>query len=121
MSGQNFYFGDNVNMHGGTGHTGFVKGQVAAANVTGAAASTDLQAAVQHLLQVVEELRDRLPAAEGEVLDDYLPAITADTATVPPQARHRALYAVAGIAATVGALGQPVVEAVNKVLELLAA
>jgi len=38
---------------------------------------------------------------------------------VQPQERHRALMAVAGIAATVGTLGQPVLEAVNRILRLV--
>ncbi|GGV78026.1 MULTISPECIES: hypothetical protein [Streptomyces] len=38
---------------------------------------------------------------------------------VPPQQRHRALTAVAGIAATVGAVGRPVAEAVDRVLSLI--
>ncbi|MEE4595516.1 DUF6232 family protein [Streptomyces sp. DSM 41524] len=58
ISPKNYYFGDNVNMHGGS-------------------------------------------------------------ATTPAQERHRALMAVAGIAATVGTVGQPVIDAVNKILELL--
>lgn len=40
-------------------------------------------------------------------------------AGAPPENRHRALLAVAGIAATVGTVGEPVLEAVNRILELL--
>ncbi|MFB7913764.1 DUF6232 family protein [Streptomyces sp. NPDC056061] len=41
------------------------------------------------------------------------------SATSAPQERHRALIAVATIASTVGTLGQPVADAVDKVLGLL--
>jgi hypothetical protein len=118
MSGGNSYhFGDNVNMHGGHGNTGIVRNQVVSA---GSPASPALESAVQELLQLVEELRDRIPPASAQALDDSLPEISAD-GTAPPQVRHRALLAVAGIAATVGAVGQPVLDAVNKILGLLGA
>ncbi len=115
MSGDNYYFGDTVNMHGGRGNTGIVKHQAAPAD---AAVSPALQQAVAELLRLVQELRASVPPASAQALDDSLPDITADAA-VPPQQRHRALLAVAGIAATVGAVGQPVVEAVNRILALL--
>ncbi|GGZ15449.1 hypothetical protein [Streptomyces poonensis] len=118
MSGDTYYFGDNVNMHGGTHNTGIVKNQWAAADT--AAASPELQEAVQELRRLIDDLRGRLPSASAQALDDSLPAVTAD-ATVPPQDRHRALMAVAGIAATVGAIGQPVLDAVNHILQLLGA
>ncbi|WP_435611611.1 hypothetical protein [Streptomyces sp. bgisy159] len=115
MSGTNYYYGDNVNMHGGSGNTGMIKNQAPA---PAAPASPELQAAVQELLDLLSELRPRIPAASAQALDDSVPGITADPAA-PAQERHRALLAVAGIAATVGAVGQPIVEAVNRVLELL--
>nr|WP_257101737.1 hypothetical protein [Streptomyces sp. alain-838] len=59
-----------------------------------------------------------MPPASARSIDDCLPDITTAPG-VQPQQRHRALMAVAGIAATVGAVGQPVVEAVNSVLALL--
>ncbi|MFD8213865.1 hypothetical protein ACFV2U_09085 [Streptomyces sp. NPDC059697] len=116
MSGDNFYFGDNVNMHGGTGNTGMVKNQVVAPN--SAAGSAELEAAVGELLRLVEQLRGQVAPVSAQAIDDSLPAISSDGST-PPQERHRALLAVAGIATTVGVVGQPVIEAVNKILELL--
>ncbi|MEU1177373.1 hypothetical protein ABZ464_06940 [Streptomyces sp. NPDC005820] len=116
MSTHNYY-GDNVNMHGGSGNVGMIKNQGAAA---AAPASPELEAAVQELLALLREVRPQIPAASAQALDESLPALTAD-ATAPAQERHRALLAVAGIAATIGAVGQPVLEAVNRVLELLAA
>ncbi|MCX4730732.1 hypothetical protein [Streptomyces sp. NBC_01363] len=118
MSGDSYYFGDNVNMHGGRGNTGIVKNQAVAADA--AAVSPALQSAVEELLQLVEELRDRVPPASAQAIDESLADISADDGA-PPQDRHRALMAIAGIAATVGVVGQPVLDAVNKILELLGA
>ncbi|MFJ2174572.1 hypothetical protein ACIOHE_16890 [Streptomyces sp. NPDC087851] len=118
MSGDSYYFGDNVNMHGGQGNTGIVKNQVAATD--SATVSPALRSAVEELLQLVGELRDRVPPASAQSIDDSLPDISA-APDAPPQDRHRALMAVAGIAATVGVVGQPVLDAVNKILELLGA
>ncbi|OIK00103.1 hypothetical protein [Streptomyces colonosanans] len=114
MSGDNYYFGDNVTMHGGTGNTGIVKNQVAPVEPVPPA----LESAVAELRRLVEVLREQVPSASAQAIDDSLPVITAD-ATAPAQDRHRALMAVAGIAATVGAVGQPVLEAVNRILGLL--
>ncbi|MFB6958718.1 hypothetical protein ACFCYB_17190 [Streptomyces sp. NPDC056309] len=116
MSGDNYYFGDNVTMHGGRGNTGIVKNQAPPADTP--AVSPDLQAAVEELVQLVRELRGSVPPASAQAIDDTMPDITADPAA-PPQERHRALMAIAGIAATVGAVGRPVAEAVNRILELL--
>ncbi|MDQ0599857.1 hypothetical protein QF037_004202 [Streptomyces canus] len=112
MSGDHYYFGDNVNMHGGMGNTGIVKHQVPAAD------TASLVDAVAELRGLIESLRDQVPAASAQALDDSLPAIRADASALP-QDRHRALMAVAGIAATIGAVGQPVLEAVNRVLGLI--
>ncbi|KUL28346.1 hypothetical protein [Streptomyces regalis] len=116
MSGDNNYYGDSVNMYGGMGNTGIVKNQVTAADP--AAVSPALQEAVEELRRLVELLRDQVPAASAQAIDDSLPAIRTDADTAP-QDRHRALMAVAGIAATVGAVGQPVLDAVNRILGLL--
>ncbi|MET8560277.1 hypothetical protein ABZV75_06590 [Streptomyces flaveolus] len=118
MSSDSFYFGDNVNMHGGRGNTGIIKQQV---TPDGAAAMPPaLLDAIQELLQLVGELRDKVSTPSAQAIDDVLPVIRAD-GSAQPQERHRALMAVAGIAATVGAVGQPVIEAVNKILELVGA
>ncbi|WP_405948775.1 hypothetical protein OG588_21875 [Streptomyces prunicolor] len=115
MSGNNFYFGDNVNMHGGTGNTGIAKHQTPAGPPS---VDPALQAAVEELRRLVETLRGQVPAASAQAIDDSLPALTTDPGAAP-QDRHRALMAVAGIAATVGAVGQPALEAVNRILSLL--
>ncbi|MFF3860595.1 hypothetical protein [Streptomyces sp. NPDC002209] len=118
MSGDNYYFGDNVNMTGGTGNTGMVKNVGAPAADPGP--DPDLRAAVEELRRLIEQLRAELPPASAQVLDAALPAATGE-APVPAQSRQSALMSIAGIAAVVGPLGQPIVEAVARILDLLAA
>ncbi|HEY9329520.1 MAG TPA: hypothetical protein VIS09_15005 [Streptomyces sp.] len=111
--------GDNVNMYGGTGNTGIQNNHFAPAGA--APVSPELQQAVRELLGLIGELRAQLPPASARVLDDNLPALTGEPDAQAPEERHRALLAVAGIAATVSTVGEPVVEAVKKVLALLGA
>ncbi|MEU1008310.1 hypothetical protein [Streptomyces sp. NPDC005890] len=113
MSGNNYYYGDNVNMYGGQGNQGIVKNQAAAVGQDPA-----LVAALAELHRMIAELRAQVPAASARLLDESLPALSTDAA-VPAQERHRALMAIAGIAATVGAVGQPVAQAVQAVIGLL--
>lgn len=116
MSGDNYYFGDNVTMHGGRNNTGIVKNQAPSAGA--AETSPALREAIGQLRQLVEELREQVPAASAQAIDDSLPSIEGD-GSVQPQERHRALMAVAGIAAAIGTLGRPVLEAVNRILRLV--
>ncbi|CAM5703916.1 MULTISPECIES: hypothetical protein [Streptomyces] len=115
MSGNNYYYGDNVNMYGGQGNQGIVKTQAG----TGAAGlDPALVAALAELHRQIGELRARVPAPSAQLLEESLPALSAEAA-VPAQERHRALMAIAGIATTVGAVGRPVTEAVQAVIGLL--
>ena len=122
MSGdQHYYFGsgDHVTMHGGSGNVVGVERVVD--RITPVEEQPQaVQEALRELLALVRELRAQVPPVSAGALDDSLPALRAE-ADVQPQERHRALLAVAGIAATIGALGVPVIEAVNKVLELMGA
>ena len=104
--------GDYVEMHGGSGNTGIDK------RTTVQQLPPEAQAALGELLARVVELRTQLSPAGAETVDAALPALRPDAA-VGPQQRRSALYAVLGIAATAGALGVPIVDGVNKVLELL--
>ncbi|WP_031082222.1 DUF5955 family protein [Streptomyces sp. NRRL WC-3549] len=115
MSGDNYHFGDSVSMYGGTGNQGVVHNTFGSSG--GEAASPALHEAVQELLRLLGELREQLPPADARMLDDSLPALTDGSGA--PEERHRALMAVAGIAASVSTVGGPVVEAVRKVLDLL--
>ncbi|WP_433451822.1 hypothetical protein ACQPXS_26870 [Streptomyces sp. CA-142005] len=114
MSGTNYYYGDNVNMYGGQGNQGIVKNQGAAAGQQDPA----LVAALAELHRLIAELRAQVPTPSAQLLDESLPALSPDAA-VPAQERHRALMAIAGIAATVGAVGQPVAEAVRAVIGMI--
>ncbi|MEV0410249.1 hypothetical protein AB0I68_05395 [Streptomyces sp. NPDC050448] len=118
MSGDSYYFGKTVNMHGGTRNTGMVNhgSEPAAAQP----ADPALAEAVRELTALLRELRQNVSPLTAQSIDDSLPAISADPGAGRPEERHRALMAVAGIAATAGAIGQPVLDAVRAVLELLA-
>ncbi|MDK1347386.1 hypothetical protein QNO09_29630 [Streptomyces sp. 378] len=111
MNGNNHYYGDNVTMHGGSGNTGIVK------NGTTGDPDPALRLALAELIREVSELRDRLPQPSAQLIDESLPVLAADAA--PPAERHRALLAVAAIAAAVGAVGQPVAEAANRILQMV--
>lgn len=118
MSGDNVnMYGDNVNVYGGTGNIGMVK-NVSSPSAPGT--DPELRAAVGELVRLVRELREQVTPATAQTIDDTLPVLAAAD-SVPPQERHRALMAVAGIAATAGALGVPILDAVNRVLHLLGA
>lgn len=116
MSGDSYYLGETVNMNGGRGNVGIDKRQVVAAEPS--AVSPALQSAVEELRQKVEELRSRVSPASAQTIDDSLADISADEG-VPSQDRHRALMTIAGIAGMVGAVGQPVADAIKQILELL--
>ncbi|MEW2622163.1 hypothetical protein [Streptomyces sp. NPDC048106] len=115
MSGDSYHYGDNVTMNGGQGNIGIVKGRSAE---PAAAQDPALTAALAELRRLVAELRAQVPEASAALLDESVPAATADAA-VPAPERHRALMAIAGIAATVGTVGQPVAEAVRAVVGMI--
>ncbi|MEV5988513.1 hypothetical protein AB0L85_26475 [Streptomyces sp. NPDC052051] len=108
--------GEIVNMYGGTNNTGIMNQYSGAAHPAQPAPPALLEA-IEELSCLLRELRDQVAPATARVIDDSLPALSSQAS--PPQERHRALIAVATIAATAGALGQPVLEAVNRVAELL--
>jgi hypothetical protein len=119
MSENNYYYGNTVNMHGGTNNTGMVNHQ--SGTVGAQASSPALEAAVAELLRLVRELRGNVPSATAQSIDEALPALAAPASDTPPEDRRRALMTVAGIAATAGAIGQPVLDSVRAVLELIGA
>ncbi|MER6028575.1 hypothetical protein [Streptomyces sp. NPDC001851] len=115
MSGTNYYYGDNVNMYGGQGNQGIVR------NEGGAGAGQQdpaLAAALAELNGLITRLRTQVSAPDAQLLDESLPALSPDAA-VPALERHRALRAIAGIAAAVGAVGQPVAEAVRAITAMV--
>ncbi|MFF2503391.1 hypothetical protein ACFVTY_08455 [Streptomyces sp. NPDC058067] len=114
MSGDNYHVGDKVIMNGGTNNTGIVK------NAAPAAMDPELASAIAELTEELRHLRAQVSPLGAQTIDESLPALAPD-AVVQPQARTRALMAVAGVAATAGALGVPIIEAVNRILQLLGA
>ncbi|WP_217133657.1 hypothetical protein [Streptomyces sp. AC558_RSS880] len=114
MSGDHYHFGDRVEMYGGSGNRGIVK------NAAPTVLDPRTRAAIEELTRQLRELKAELPPLSAQTIDESLPVIAPDAA-VDTQTRTRALLAVAGVAATAGALGVPIVEAVNTVLQLLSA
>ncbi|MFG2226206.1 hypothetical protein [Streptomyces sp. NPDC048644] len=114
MSGDTYHLGDSVTMHGGTHNTGMVK------NAAPTAMDPELRSAIAALTTQLEHLRAEVSPLGAQTIDESLPALAPDAA-VQPQARTRALMAIAGVAATAGALGAPIVETVNGILQLLGA
>ncbi|QNE75886.1 hypothetical protein F0344_15700 [Streptomyces finlayi] len=117
MSGD-VYHGKVVNMHGGQGNTGMIN--YGSDPVGSTPPDPALEQAVRELVALLTDLRACVAPATAQHIDASLPAITADPA-VPPEERHSALLTVAGIAATAGALGQPVLDAARALIELIAA
>lgn len=114
MTSGNYHFGDNVNVYGGTNNTGIVK------NAAPTALDPELRSAIAALTEQLRNLRAEVTPLGAQTIDESLPVLAPD-AVVQPQVRTRALMAVAGVAATAGALGVPIVEAVNVILQLLGA
>lgn len=116
MRGDSFHFGDSVTISGGTGNTGIVKNTAAPAAAP--AMPPGLQETMRELVQLLQELREQVTTVNAQTIDNALTDISADS-DADPQRRRQALLAVAHIAATVGAVGQPVGDAVNRILALL--
>ncbi len=96
----NIHFGDNV-VQRGDHNIGIIKSQ-------------DPQAALRELVSLVEILRDQVPADDRTVVDQSLKTIEAG-GNGDKGALRRALGNIAGVAAVVGEIGVPVIEAVRKV------
>ncbi|MFI8522486.1 hypothetical protein ACIGEZ_32520 [Streptomyces sp. NPDC085481] len=106
--------GDKVVISGGTHVTGIVKYGSA-----GAAQDAELRAAVEELTRLLRELQGQVAPEQARAIEEALPALTPDRAAL--SRRGLTLAAVAQIAAAVGAVGQPVVDAVGRLLGLLGA
>ncbi|MFD9336772.1 hypothetical protein ACFWBF_20600 [Streptomyces sp. NPDC060028] len=102
--------GDNVNVYGGTGNIGQIKNTYNGPQ--------DPQAVYREMIGLIQVLRGQVSAADREVIDESLETVHEGDAA-PPGAVRRALGAIAGVAAVVGEVGLPVVEAVRRFLALL--
>lgn len=114
MSDASNYYGPVVNMNGGRENIGINNGTAGAP-----AQDAELRAAVADLTRVLRELRPHLAPHQDRTVADTLPGITPDRGAL--RERGLALASVAQIAATVGEVGRPAVEAVGRLLALLGA
>jgi hypothetical protein len=115
MSGDNFHFGDNVGVHGGTGNIGVNHGT--AQHIFGAGGDPDeLRGALAEVRELAARLRGELPREDAEELEEHL--ATAADASAGRGSRRGALRAVAGIVTALGDVATPLVEAVNRTLAL---
>lgn len=112
MSDASNYYGPVVNMHGGRQNIGINHGTVG-----GPAQDAELRAAVEDLTRLLRELRPHLAPDQARTVQGTLPELTPDRGAL--RERGLALASVAQIAATVGEVGRPVVEAVGRLVTLL--
>ncbi|MFE7553447.1 hypothetical protein [Streptomyces gardneri] len=112
MAGDNYGGGDQVNIFGGEGHTGIVHHHPAPPQPT-------LEEALRTVVELMRVLRAEVPPEDRGSFDDALPVLAADEDATAPPARRRALLTVAGIAALLGTVGTPLLDASRAALELL--
>ncbi|MET3985096.1 hypothetical protein [Streptomyces sp. PvR034] len=113
MSESSNYYGPVVNMNDGHDNIGINYGTVGAG-----AQDAELRAAVEELTRLLGELRRHLTPEQDRTVGQALPELTPDRGAL--RERGLVLAHVAQIAAAVGAVGQPVVDAVGRLLALLA-
>ncbi|GGW01448.1 hypothetical protein GCM10010230_31870 [Streptomyces narbonensis] len=113
--GNSYYFGDAVNIQGGTGHQGIVHNHAAPAQ------PPTLEEALRTVVALMQGLRAEVAPEDRQSFDDALPVLAADAtdAAVEAPVRRRALLTVAGIAAMLGTLGAPLLDSARAALELL--
>ncbi|WP_328718369.1 hypothetical protein OHT52_02065 [Streptomyces sp. NBC_00247] len=115
MSGDSYNFGNVVNMHGGSHNTGMVNHAPAPDPQP---VDPALQEAIHELIELLRDLRTHVAPATAQRIDASLPAVSAVPAATPAE-RRSTLEAVAKIAATVGAIGDPVISTVRSLMELV--
>jgi len=99
-----YHFGDEVTQYGDH-NVGMIKNQGPA----------DPESALRELISVVQILRGQVPEADRQVVDESISAIRTGGNTEKGTLR-RALGNIAGVAAMVGQVGVPVIEAVHNVM-----
>ncbi|MGW2305684.1 hypothetical protein [Streptomyces sp. NPDC001809] len=104
--------GTMISMEGGQGNVGINYGTV------GGGADDRLRVAVEELTRLLQGLRPHLSAEQAQTVDEALPELTPDRAAL--RQRGLVLASVAQIAAAVGTVGQPVVDALGRLIALLA-
>ncbi|MFI5572470.1 hypothetical protein ACIA6T_35125 [Streptomyces sp. NPDC051740] len=109
MSGESNYYGPVVNMTGGRQNIGINHG--------GTAQDAELRAAIEQLTGLLGELRPYLAPDQDRAVGDALPELVPDRDAL--RERGVVLASLAQIAATVGEVGRPAVDAVGRLLALL--
>ncbi|MFE5947020.1 hypothetical protein [Streptomyces sp. NPDC056480] len=104
-------YGNVVNVNGGQGNVGINYGSV------GGAPDDGLRAAVDELARLLQGLRPHLTPEQAQTVDEALPELTPDRAAL--RERMGVLTAVGQIAAAVGTVGQPAVDAVGQLMTLV--
>ncbi|WLQ31933.1 hypothetical protein P8A18_00105 [Streptomyces castrisilvae] len=115
MSDTSNYYGDVVNVNGGENVIGINHGTVVHNDHT--AQDIELQAAVTDLTRLLDDLRPNLTPGQAQTVENALPALTPDRSAL--RERGMILASVSQIAATVGEVGRPVMEALGRLLALL--
>ncbi|MEV4940239.1 hypothetical protein [Streptomyces zaomyceticus] len=104
-------YGPVVHMNDGQGNVGINYGTV------GGVPDDRLRGAVEELTRLLRDLRPHLTPEQARTVDEALPELTPDRAAL--RQRGLVLASVAQIAAAVGAVGQPVVDALGQLIALL--
>ncbi|MFB7515407.1 hypothetical protein [Streptomyces sp. NPDC056144] len=104
MAGDHFH-GDVVNMHGGQGNQGIVHHHNHG--------SPDIEAQLERIRVLVETLRAQVSPESADDLG------SASAALAVPEARRGGLVALRALATDLGAIGQPLLDAIRIAFELL--
>lgn len=115
MSDTSNYYGDVVNVNGGEKVIGINHGTVV--HNDGTTQDAELRAAVAELTDLLNDLRPALTPDQDQTVAGALPALTPDRDAL--RERGMILASVSQIAATVGEVGRPVVEALGRLFALL--
>lgn len=115
MSDTSNYYGDVVNVNGGEKVVGINHGTVV--HHEGTAQDAELRATVAELTRLLGDLRPELTPDQDRTVQNALPALTPDRAAL--RERGMVLASLSQIAATVGEVGRPVMEALGRLLALL--
>lgn len=109
MSGNSYNIsGDSVVQFGGRNNIGKIVNQ----------APADPSAALEEVIRLAEALRGQVPPSDAQVIDESVGVLRYGDASDHNTLRQ-ALGNIAGIAALVGQVGAPVIEAVRSVLSAL--
>lgn len=99
-----YHIGDKVEQHGNH-NIGMIKNQGPA----------DPQTVFQEMINAIQTLRGQVSVADRQVIDESINTIGTG-GNAEKQSLRRALGNIAGVAAMVGQVGVPVIDAIRKVM-----